>query len=128
MSKREEMHNQSSVHHPYGWLDRPEPDFQVEYVLNISPRLQGVKPFQGMRCDFRYEGENVNYMIYPEILDDNGNIILDKETPIKNKGVANMWIFGDKKYHEERIKEGINGFWMIGSEILANVKIIKLFF
>lgn len=121
-------------HVPYGQRGlETNPDFEVEYSLNIDPILVGVKPSQGMRCDFLYDGDDPKkdgiHIIWPEIMDGDGNIITDKKEPIPEVGRATMWI-GDpesrKIIHCDRIKVGAKGHWVIGSKILADVVVTKV--
>lgn len=64
----------------------------------------------------------MNYMIWPELLDEKFNVILDKSIRAKNEGFANMWIFSNKEKHIRlRLWELIDSFleWtiMIGMEL-----------
>lgn len=119
--------DQTLNYRTYSEITLGQPDFQVEYFLDRSPELEMVIVTQGIRCDFRYEGEMVNYMIYPEFLDVNGLVILDKKTEVPKFGVANMWIFGDKSLHTHKLSIGVKGCWVVGSFILARVTVIKIF-
>lgn len=121
------INNKGIAHIPYGWGDMPNPDFRVKYLINIPPSLKAIFPCQGMRCDFRYDGKEVNYMIWPELLDEKFNVILDKSIRAKNEGFANMWIFSNKEKHIRLIKEGAVGWWVIGSIPFARVEITEIF-
>ena len=121
------------IHTPYTETTGKKPDFEVEYIFDIDPALEGIKPSQGMRCDFLYEGDDPEtdgiYMIWPEFIDEDGNVIVDKCAVIPLSGRAAMWI-GDnearKKIHQKRIKIGTKGYWVIGSKRLAKVKVTKV--
>lgn len=121
------------VHIPYENTTGRKPDFEVQYNLNISPDLVGVNPAQGMRCDFLYDGDDPKidciYQIWPELLDEKGDVILDKSIPITPMGMATMWIGSQEmreKIHQKRIKVGVNGYWVIGSQRLAKVTVTKI--
>lgn len=117
-------------HTPYQERLKRSPDFIVEYEIDFGDELKGVKPGQGMRVDFLYEGDNPQvegvHMIWPELLDENGDVILDT-TPgnISKRGRANMWIVDETRrpYHAERIKVGAKGTWWRGGRI-ARVTVI----
>ncbi|NVJ50513.1 MAG: hypothetical protein HWE11_09005 [Gammaproteobacteria bacterium] len=109
-------------HIPYGKGELP--DFVVEYRWKPEKEVSMCKPFQGIRSDFLYEGDNPKsdgiHMIWPEFLDYSGNVILQKETEVEEKGFANMWILMKERasYHNERIKVGTKGYMVVGSKIL----------
>ncbi|MEW8525379.1 MAG: hypothetical protein AB2552_20240 [Candidatus Thiodiazotropha endolucinida] len=129
--KREE--ETRHIHVPYSEASGRKPDFEVEYVLDIDPELGSVKPGQGMRCDFLYEGDDPKtdgiYMIWPELLDENGKVILDKRVVPAKSGKATMWIGmheAREKIHRNRIKIGTKGYWVVGSKKLAMVTVTKI--
>lgn len=122
-----------NIHEPYSKVSGRKPDFEVEYELDIDPALEEVRPGQGMRCDFLYEGDNPVtdgiHMIWPEFLDQDGNVITDKAVVLGLKGKATMWIGMHEsrvKTHQSRIKVGTKGFWVIGSKKLAKVTVTKI--
>ncbi|MDO6526753.1 hypothetical protein Q4519_13765 [Motilimonas sp. 1_MG-2023] len=96
----------------------------MEYEIDLCDELKGAKPAQGMRVDFLYEGDNPQvegvHMIWPELLDENCDVILDT-TPgyIAKRGKANMWVVDETRrpYHAERIKVGSKGTWWRGGRI-----------
>ena len=117
-------------HTPYQERLKRSPDFVVEYEIDLCDELRGTKPGQGMRVDFLYEGDNPAiegvHMIWPEILDENGNVILDTTLGnIAERGKANMWVFDEARrpYHAKRIKVGTKGTWWRGGRI-ARVTVI----
>lgn len=120
--------NETSKHIPYADLKGQHPDFQIDYVIKIDKEIEGIIPCQGMRCDFRYKSEDILYMVYPEILDRNGKIITSKDVEIASQGKALMWIFGDKQPHRKKLFSGIEGYWVAGSYILAEVVVTHVFF
>ncbi|UPW17090.1 hypothetical protein M0C34_12610 [Agarivorans sp. TSD2052] len=119
-------------HTPYQERLNRNPDFIVEYVIDLSEELKGAKLGQGMRVDFLYEGDNPQtegvHMIWPEILDSKGDVILDTVPGnIPQKGKANMWIVDETRrpYHANRIKVGTNGIWWRGGRV-AFVKVVNI--
>lgn len=124
----EELMRETNKHISYTNLTGKNPDFQVDYVLKIDKEIEDIIPYQGMRCDFRYKNENISYMIYPEILDKNGQIINSRDEEINSEGKAFMWIFGDKDFHKNKLLLGTEGYWVVGSYTLAEVVITHVFF
>ena len=121
------------MHSPYEDTQNRQPDFIVEYEIDLCDEMKNAKPHQGMRTDFLYYGDNPQidgiHMIWPELLDDNGMVIEDTtpdSAPLKGK--ANMWIVSEdmREYHHKRLKVGGKGFWVRGSYKVANVTVIKL--
>ncbi len=122
-----------TTHIPYEKATGLLPDFEVEYEIDRDPEIEGGKLTQGMRCDFLYEGDKSPhdpiYMIWPEILDKNNNVILDTSIEIEKKGLANMWIMlpeSRARIHCNRLKPGTKGYWVVGSCKVANVKVTKI--
>ena len=118
---------------PYSVRLGREADFEVRYEFDIDPELKGLKPGQGMRCDFLYDGDDPKidgvHMIYPEFLDEDKRVITDKRAVPKDTGYANMWIILPKskeEVHKQRIKVGTKGKWVAGSYTIANVTVTKL--
>jgi hypothetical protein len=122
-----------NIHVPYSEVLSRRADFEVEYVLDIAEELKGVRPAQGMRCDFMYEEDDKNggtvYMIWPELMDDNNQVILDKRVAPAQSGKATMWILrheAREDVHRNRIKIGVKGYWVVGSYRLARVMVTKI--
>lgn len=117
-------------HTPYQERLKRSPDFVVEYEIDLCDELKGAKPGQGMRVDFLYEEDNPQvegvYMIWPELLNEDGDVILDA-TPgnIAKRGKANMWVVDETRrpYHAGRIEVGTKGTWWRGGRI-ARVTVI----
>lgn len=120
------------MHTPYQNRLIREPDFVVEYEIDLDEEIKSAKPTQGMRVDFLYEGDRPEvegvHMIWPEILDKDGSVIIDN-TPgkIPDSGHANMWVVSEERinYHLSRIHLGTKGFWYRGGKI-ANVTVVKI--
>ena len=59
-------------------------------------------------------------MIWPELLDENGDVVRAKTSGnIAKQGKANMWVVDEtrRQYHAERIKIGTKGTWWRGGHI-----------
>lgn len=134
LMKRVKRHEKTmKVHIPYAESTGRKADFEVEYVFDFDTELGDVKPSQGMRCDFLYEGDDAKidgiHMILPELLDREGDIITDKAIIPDKSGKATMWILsseGRKDIHKKRLKVGVKGRWVVGSKTLARVVVTKI--
>jgi len=120
-----------SVFTPYDQKYNRKPDFTVDYEYIHDQSDYVMKMSQGMRSDFCYEEDAKNgpsHMIWPEFLDNNGNVILDTETPIPDQGKAHMWVIVDEKrdYHRKRLCLGMKGYLMVGSHRIANVVVTDI--
>jgi len=120
-------------HVPYQEHRNREPDFIVNYELDPCDELKSAKPGQGMRLDFLYDGEDPMldrvHMIWPELLDANGNVILDTAPgKMKTKGRANMWIVSEdrREFHKNKIKIGTKGCWVRGPFKMAPVTVTEI--
>ena len=121
------------THIPYSESSGRSADFEVEYVFDIDPELSKVKPSQGIRCDFLYDGDDPKidgiHMIWPEFLDKYGDIITDKTIFPDKSGKATMWILsseGRENIHRNRLEVGTEGRWVAGSKTLARVTVTKI--
>ncbi|MFH6997895.1 hypothetical protein ACHRVZ_08175 [Flavobacterium sp. FlaQc-57] len=120
-------------HIPYEKIRNRECDFIVEYRF-FSVEEGGRKtgnPIQGYRSDFMYsDDENIKklWMIWPEFLDNENNIILDKSIRVSTSGKAKMWVINEinQEFHRERIKVGLKGFFMEGPHKVAECKVIQI--
>ncbi len=121
------------VHIPYEQIKNRECDFIVTYRF-FTPDEGGRKtgnPIQGYRSDFMYsEDEEAKklWMIWPEFLDNDDNIILDKSLRVPTSGKAKMWILNESliELHKERIKIGLKGFFMEGPHKAAECEVIEV--
>lgn len=96
------------LHIPYEKHKKRDCDFIVQYRF-FSPEEGGRKtgnPIQGYRSDFLYDGDEYTkiFMIWPEFLDNENNVILDKSLRIPGSGKANMWIIkdGNRLFHKQK--------------------------
>ena len=119
-------------HTPYEQTSGRKPDFIVEYEIDLDDAIKDAKPHQGMRVDFLYDGDDPKadgfFIIWPEILDGNGKVILDTEpSSIPKKGYANMWVIRREQmdYHQKRMKIGTTGTWWRGGRV-AYVTVIQI--
>ena len=109
-------------------------DFEVKYRF-FSASEGGRKtgtPFQGYRSDWAYEGDDIKetgiYMIHPEFLDENGNV-LDKDVQVSVEGIARMGILIEEMkdiIHRKRIEVGVKGYFMEGGRRVAEAEVIKI--
>ncbi|MES2455768.1 MAG: hypothetical protein V4594_09520 [Bacteroidota bacterium] len=122
------------MHQPYeNRLNHPA-DFKVSYRFYTA--LEGGRqsvPHQGYRSDFWYahpehNGTNQLFMIWPEFLDENGNLILDDQNSVASSGIAQMWIIAAERrvYHSNKIKLGLKGCFMEGSRRVAECEVIEI--
>ncbi|MGF7029130.1 hypothetical protein J2T17_000035 [Paenibacillus mucilaginosus] len=119
---------------PYEKVRNHPPDFRVRYRLYSEEEGGRKNPvFQGLRCDFSYDGDNIKetgiFAIHPEFEDDFGNVILDKSLPVSKQGTARMWILFPemrRRVHVNRIKIGVIGYFMGGSRRLGQVEVIQV--
>ncbi|KAF2082522.1 hypothetical protein [Flavobacterium sharifuzzamanii] len=120
-------------HIPYEQIRKRECDFIITYRF-FSPDEGGRKtenPIQGYRSDFMYsEDEEAKklWMIWPEFLDNDDNIILDKSLRVSISGKAKMWIINEENQvlHKERIKIGLKGFFMEGPRKVAECEVVQI--
>ena len=121
-------------HQPYNErLNHPH-DFEVYY--HILTELEGGRktlPLQGIRWDFCYghdgkHKENQLWMIWPEFLDETGNVITQKTEPVPSSGKARMWIVSDasRKYHQDKIKIGMEANGHEGGTVVAKYRGSKI--
>lgn len=120
-------------HKPYNELLKHPHDFEVEYrILNESEGGRKTLPYQGIRWDFWYDyngkHEKQLFMIWPEFLDENEKVITQKNTLVPPSGKARMWIVNQslRKYHQDKIKVGMNSYGHEGGTIVAKYVISKI--
>ena len=118
-------------HTPYEVVRKHPEDFRVEYEFIKHPDGSFIqRPFQGMRCDFSYEGDDIeNYMIHPEFEDENGSVITNLDAEIQEKGIAKMWVLIPEmreKIHRTKAFEGAICYFKVGAKIIAKAKIIEI--
>lgn len=121
---------------PYAHIQKPyvtargcPADFEVQYQLLPLPEGGPRVVYQGLRSDFLYEDDNVNYWVWPEFLDHDGEVLMDKSKPVSGTGKALMWIGMHESrvgVHRMRIKIGTRGFMVGGSSRIASIVVTKI--
>lgn len=117
---------------PYEQIAKRPCDFIVKYkFLTAEQGGRTTLPAPGYRPDFLYAEDDVKdglWIIWPEFLDLNENVITDKSIRIDPDGKANMWIMNEQfiEKHKARIKVGQKGFFMEGSRKVAECEVIKI--
>lgn len=109
-------------------------DFVVEYrfLSEGEGGRQVGPPFQGYRSDFWYEQDNQAtnqlFMIWPEFLDEDGNVIIETDKIVAVTGKARMWIVNEnmRAFHQQRIKIGMTGYFMEGPNKVAVCKVTEI--
>jgi hypothetical protein len=119
------------MHKPYELVLKHKADFRVRYRFRTEDEGgRKTLPFQGLRCDFSYSGESgdVQYIVWPEFEDANGNVILENDHPVPNEGTALMWVIIPERriIHKEKIKAGTKGFFREGPTYIADCDVIEI--
>ena len=124
-------------HKPYEEIRNRRCDFIVYYKFYTEKeggRKTGT-PSQGYRPDFMYAEDDVEernkrklWIIQPQFLDNNDNVLLDKTIGVAESGKAQMWILNKTFYeiHKKRIKIGQKGFYIEGSYKTAECEVIEI--
>ena len=108
-------------------------DFVVEY--KILSELEGGRktlPRQGIKWDFSYKSPthdlNKLFMIWPQFINEKGQIIQKTEKSVPICGKARMWIVNDKmrKYHQDKIHVGLKAYAMEGNHVVANYLVTEI--
>ena len=120
-------------HKPYEEIRKRKCDFIVRYnffSIQEGGRKTGT-PKQGYRSDFMYI-EDVElkkaWMIWPEFLDTQNNVILDQTLRVESSGKAQMWIINDdfNEFHKSRIKIGLKAYFVEGLSKTAECEVIEI--
>ena len=120
-------------HIPYEQNRKRKCDFIVKYRF-LSEEEGGRKsgnPIQGYRSDFMYSEEEHlqrTWMIWPEFLDQENNVIVDKTLRVPTLGKAQMWIMNENFYdlHRERIKIGLKAYFVEGPFKTAECEVVEI--
>ncbi len=109
-------------------------DFEVKYrFLSVSEggRQTGA-PFQGYKCDWAYQGDDVDntgiYMIWPQFEDGHGRLV-EKDVQVLVEGTARMSIASEEMkntIHRKRIKVGVKGFFMEVKKRVAEAIVTRI--
>jgi hypothetical protein len=118
------------MHTPYQQTLSRLPDFEVTYTILLEEGRRYTLPYQGIRWDFRYDGtaDTGCYMIWPEFLDREGNVILNDASPVPQHGRAFMWIVSPemRPIHYKQIETGIRGLFMEGNHKVGVCEVVRL--
>lgn len=120
-------------HQPYKErLGHPH-DFEVDYrILTENEGGRKTLPFQGIRWDFWYafndEHKGQLFMIWPEFINIKGEVITENNVHVPASGKASMWIINNslRKYHQNKIKIGLNANGHEGGTVVAKYIVTKI--
>ena len=120
-------------HRPYKDVLKHEHDFEVEYkILTEAEGGRKTLPFQGIRWDlwYDYQGKHQGqlFMIWPEFLDQDGEVIAHRDRPVPIAGKARMWIVNDamRAYHQDKIEVGLLANAHEGGTVVARYVVTKI--
>ncbi|WP_316793743.1 hypothetical protein [Pedobacter frigoris] len=122
------------MHTPYQNRLGHEADFKVKYRFYLAEEGgRKYTPHQGYRSDFWYyhpshDGTNQFFMIWPEFLDERGNVILEEQGSVPLSGIAQMWIINSetRNYHNDKIVLGLKGYFMEVPRRVAECEVIEI--
>jgi hypothetical protein len=108
------------------------PDFRVYYRF-LSEGEGGRKdlPFQHIRSDFLYEGDDPQtdgiWCIWPEFVSANGTVLLDDQR-VPMEGLADMYILNAelRAEHAKRIHVGAKGYFVEGPKRTAACEVVAV--
>ena len=109
------------------------PDFRVHYrFLSEAEGGRLSLPYQHIRCDFLYEGDDLQtdgiWCIWPEFLAANLEALPEDEQPVPVEGLADMYILNDdlRAEHARRIRVGTKGYFVEGPKKTAFCEVVDL--
>jgi len=122
------------MHNSYEERMAHPPDFKVKYRFYSKEEggRQSIIPYQGYRSDFWYahpdNKPNEIFMIWPEFENTEGEIIVENDKSVPEKGTARMWIIvsENRPYHYDKIKVGLKGYFMEGRKKVAECEVIEI--
>ncbi|MGK4568173.1 hypothetical protein [Flavobacterium sp. 3HN19-14] len=121
------------IHIPYEQRKNRKCDFIVKYrfLSKEEGNYRLGNPMQGYRSDFLYAGDEKEkglWMIWPEFLDNEDNVITDKTVRVSTSGKAQMWILNDEFFqmHRDRIKIGLKAYFVEGRFKTAECEVIEI--
>jgi len=107
-------------------------DFRVRYrFLTEAEGGRHSLPFQHIRSDFLYEGDDPTtdgvWCIWPEFLGPAGHVIPEDER-VPAEGLADMFILNDdlRPEHRLRIRAGTKGFFVEGARRTAACEVVEV--
>lgn len=119
-------------HKPYQIKRGQPPDFIVEYRILTEEGGRKTLPFQGVRWDFWYDHEenmdNTLFMIWPEFLDESGQVVTQRDGPVQITGKAQMWIINDamRLHHQDKIHVGMKANAHEGLRVVAKYLVTEI--
>ena len=122
------------MHNSYEERLKHQPDFRVKYRFYSKEEggRQTITPYQGYRSDFWYahpdNKPNEIFMIWPEFENASNQIILEDNKSVAEQGTARMWIIVSERrpYHYNKIKVGLKGYFMEGTNKVAECEVIEI--
>lgn len=123
------------VHTPYKDRLEHNADFKVKYRFYGAEEggRQATIPYQGYRSDFFYDHpEHTHadqiFMIWPEFINEHGEVILDNEKSVPASGIAQTWVIAPERrpYHLDKIEVGLIGYFMEGPTRVAVCEVIEV--
>ena len=109
-----------------------DPDFRVRYrFLSAEDGGRKERPFQHIRSDFLYEGDDPKkdgiWCIWPEFLSADGTMFPDNER-VPVEGLADMYILNKdlRAEHAKRIHVGAKGYFVEGPKRTAECEIVAV--
>ncbi|MBE9603151.1 hypothetical protein [Pedobacter sp. MC2016-24] len=122
------------AHKPYKDHLQHDADFKVKYRFYTAEEGgRQTMPYQGYRSDFWYSHPEHNqtnqiFMIWPEFINEHGEIILDNEISVHASGIALMWVLDPewRTSHIDNIKVGLIGYFMEGPRRVAMCEVIEV--
>lgn len=109
------------------WSDvlKREADFEIDYTF-ID---ENFTPFVGMQTHFKYITDDQEvWIIFPEFLDKEGIVMMDKRETPALKGKAEMWIINkdNTEKHKSKLYVGMRAYITFFHRILAEVIVTKI--
>jgi hypothetical protein len=110
------------------------PDFRVRYRF-LSETEGGRKelPFQHIRSDFLYEGDDPKedgiWCIWPEFLSADGVVLPEDDRRVPEEGLADMYILNADPPAEyaRRMRVGTRGYFVEGPKKTAVCEVVAVF-
>lgn len=109
------------------------PDFRVRYAF-LSEADGGRKelPFQHIRSDFLYEGDDPQkdgiWCIWPEFLSASGAVLPENDRRVPKEGLADMYVLNRdlRGEHIKRIRVGTKGYFVEGPKKTAVCEVVAV--
>ena len=128
--ERQEQYRKAAIEaHPWyePWSDclKREADFEVEYhYTNTHYPI-----YIGMQSHFKYSKEDRDvWMIFPDFLDSDGIVMMDRRVTPDLQGKAEMWILNKNnvELHRAKLSVGLTAYMTFYNNILAELKVTKV--